>query len=200
MGMQILRRRKAVALIIAIITCVSLLLCGCAGDSRVCYYGYFGDTAYAFIYTPRNNHFNCIQLPLEEILLWGKASGLSSIPIAMGNFVGLKDSGFLVGSSDALLTLKDMLDVLGSENEEPAGSVKRVETMVAKASVLSKRPLSDKINQLCGQDSEKLLKLLAEKNPSCWCYDAHSFFDSDDLNFSQRYFSQWLEQVLGGNK
>ncbi len=198
--MQVLRRRTVIALLIVFFAFVSFFLCSCDGDSSICYYGYFGDTAYAFVYTPKTNSFNCIQLPLEQILLWGKESGLSSIPIAMGNYVGLKDSGFLVGTSDSLMTFKDMLDVLGSENEEPASNIKRVRTMVEKASVLSKKPLSDKINQLCGQDCEKLLKLLAEKNPTCWCYDAHSFFNSDDLNFSQRYFSQWLEQVLGGNK
>ncbi len=198
--MQVLRRRTVIALLIVFVAFASLFLCSCSGGTNICYYAYFEDTAYALVYTPKTNSFYCIQLPLAEILLWGKESGLSSIPIAMGNYVGLKDSGFLIGSSDSLMTLKDMLDVLGSESEEPAGSVKRVETMVKQAAVLSKKPLSDKINQLCGQDGEKLLKLLAENNPSCWCYDAHSFFNSDDLNFSQRYFSQWLEQVLGGNK
>ena len=42
--------------------------------------------------------------------------------------------------------------------------------------------------------------LIAEKNPSCKCYDAQSIFNTDDLNFSQRYFTQWLEQVLGGDE
>ena len=46
--------------------------------------------------------------------------------------------------------------------------------------------------------TKSLLKLLSDKNPSCRCYDAQSIFNTDDLNFSQRYFSQWLEQVLGG--
>ncbi len=195
--MHLLKRKTFIALLF--VTILSLLLCSCAGDVNTCYYGYFEDTAYALIYTPRSNSFYCIQLPLEQILLWGKESGLSSIPIAMGNYVGQKDSGFLIGTSEALLTVKDILDVLGSESEEPASNSKRIETMVAKASVLSKKPLSDKINQLCGQDSEKLLRLLAEKSPTCWCYDAHSFFTTDDLNFSQRYFTEWLEQVLGGN-
>ncbi len=198
--MHILRRKTAISLLVALAVIVSLLLCGCSPVSNVCYYGYFEDTAYALVYVPTDNAFYCIQLPLEDILLWGKESGLSSIPIAMDNYVGLKDSGFLIGTSASLGTLRDLLDALGSESEEPDSGSKRVSTLVEKASVLSKKPLSDKINQLCGQDSEKLLKLLAEKRPTCWCYDAHSFFDSDDLNFSQRYFSQWLEQVLGGNK
>ena len=72
--------------------------------------------------------------------------------------------------------------------------------MVDKASQLSRKPISDRISQLCGQDSEQLFALLAEHNPTCESYDAHSIFNSDDLNFSQRYFTQWLEQVLGGNK
>lgn len=115
--MQVLRRRTVTALLIVFVAFVSLLICSCSSDSSICYYGYFEDTAYAFVYTPKTNSFNCIQLPLAEILLWGKESGLSSIPIAMGNYVGLKDSGFLIGTSDSLMTLKDMLDVLGSESE-----------------------------------------------------------------------------------
>ena len=150
------------------------------------------------VYVPSSGTFYCIRLPLEQILLWGKASGLDSIPIAMRNYVGLKDSGFILGTADTLQTIRDMLDALGSESDEPASSGKRVDTMILKAPVLSKKPVSDKMNQLCGQDAENLLKLLADRTPKGLCYDAHAFFDTDDLNFSQRYFSQWLEQVLGG--
>ena len=148
---------------------------------------------------PKTNSFYCIQLPLEQILLWGKASGLDSIPIAMRNYVGLKDSGFLLGTSNTLLTMKDLLDALGSDSDESPSNSKRVATMISKAALLSKKPVSDRISLLCGQDSEQLFALLAEHNPTCVSYDAHSIFNSDDLNFSQRYFTQWLEQVLGGN-
>ena len=194
------RRLRSIILSI-LIACVALLLVtGCSSSQNTCYYAYYGDSAYAMIYNPSSNGFYCIQLPLEQILRWGKASGLDSIPIAMRNYVGLKDSGFLLGNTDSLKTIRDILDVLGSESHEPATNTKRVKTMVQKAQALSKKPLSDKINQLSGQDAESLLKLLAEKNPDSWCYDAHSFFNTDDLNFSQRYFTEWLEQVLGGNK
>ena len=179
---------------------VLVSITSCSSTQNTCYYAYFGDCAYAMIYTPSSNSFYCIQLPLEQILRWGKASGLDSIPIAMRNYVGLKDSGFLIGNSDSLRAIRDILDVLGSESEEAVSNTKRVQTMVQKAQALSKEPLSDKINQLSGQDTESLLKLLADKNPDSWCYDAHSFFNTDDLNFSQRYFTEWLEQVLGGNK
>ena len=194
------RKQKSniLSILVAIVILVSIT--GCSSSQNTCYYAYYGDSAYAMIYAPASNSFYCIQLPLEQILKWGKASGLDSIPIAMRNYVGLKDSGFLLGSPDSLRTIRDILDVLGSESDEPASNTKRVQTMVKQAQALSKEPLSDKINQLCGQDSESLLELLAEKNPDSWCYDAHSFFNTDDLNFSQRYFTQWLEQVLGGNK
>lgn len=194
------RRVPSIILSILIASIALVFITGCSSVQNTCYYAYFGDCAYAMIYTPSTNSFYCIQLPLEQILRWGKASGLDSIPIAMRNYVGLKDSGFLIGNSDSLRTIRDILDVLGSESDEIASNEKRVQTMVRKAQALSKKPLSDKINQLSGQDAESLLKLLAEKNPDSWCYDAHSFFNSDDLNFSQRYFTEWLEQVLGGNK
>lgn len=196
-----MNRRVPSIILSILIACIALVfITGCSSVQNTCYYAYFGDCAYAMIYTPSTNSFYCIQLPLEQILRWGKASGLDSIPIAMRNYVGLKDSGFLIGNSDSLRTIKDILDVLGSESDDIASNEKRVQTMVRKAQALSKKPLSDKINQLSGQDAESLLKLLAEKNPDSWCYDAHSFFNTDDLNFSQRYFTEWLEQVLGGNK
>ena len=175
-----------------------LTLVGCSSNSKVCYYAYFEDCAYSIIYSQKDNSMYCIQLPLEQILLWGKSSGMDSIPTAMKNYVGMKDKGFLIGTSDSVVTVREILDALGSESEEAPSSIKRVKTLVSEASLLSKRPLLDKINQLCGQDTENLLKLLSEKNPSCKCYDAQSIFNTDDLNFSQRYFSQWLEQVLGG--
>ena len=191
-------KRKLFSLILFVLL-LSVVLVSCSSNQYTCFYGYFEDSAYAFIYVPASNSFFCIQLPLEQILLWGKASGLDSIPVAMRNYVGLKDSGFLLGTSNSLLTFKDLLDAIGSDSDEKPSNSKRVSTMVEKAAQLSKKPISDRISQLCGQDSEQLFTLLAEHNPASISYDAHGFFNSDDLNFSQRYFSQWLEQVLGGN-
>ncbi|MCF0261358.1 MAG: hypothetical protein HUK23_00430 [Sphaerochaetaceae bacterium] len=186
---------------ISILLFIVLSLClfvGCNSNTVTCYYGYFEDHAYAFVYQERNNTLYGIRLPLEQVLLWGKASNLDSIPTAMKNYVGLNDSGFLIGTAASLQTVSDLLDALGSESEEPVSSAKRLVTMVDKADVLTTKPLSTKIGQLCGQDALALLKLIAEKKPQCFSYDAHSFFTTEDLNFSQRYFSQWLNQVLGG--
>ena len=192
--------RSRILLIVLSVLLLSVLLVSCGSKQYTCFYAYFEDSAYAFVYLPKTNTFYCIQLPLEQILLWGKASGLDKITIAMRNYVGLKDSGFLLGTSNTLLTMKDLLDALGSDSDESPSNSKRVATMISKAAMLSKKPVSDRISLLCGQDSEQLFALLAEHNPTCESYDAHSIFNSDDLNFSQRYFTQWLEQVLGGNK
>ena len=189
--------RTATTILIAVL--MVLALTGCRSAQNTCYYAYFGECAYALIYSPEDDCLFCIQLPLEHILRWGKESGLDSIPMAMRNYVGLKDSGFLLGTTDSLAVLRDMLDALGSESEVQPSGIKRVETMVAKSAVLSRKPLSDRMIQLCGQDVEGLMKLLSGKDPQCLCYDAHSMFNTDDLNFSQRYFTEWLEQVLGGN-
>ena len=191
--------KRCILFLILSVLLLSALLVSCSSSPYTCYYAYFEDSAYAFVYVPSSNSFYCIQLPLEQILLWGKASGLDSIPIAMRNYVGLKDSGFLLGTSNTLLTMKDLLDALGSDSEGKPSNSKRVSTMVGKAYLLSKKPISDRISLLCGQDSEQLFALLAEHSPTSISYDAHSYFNSDDLNFSQRYFTQWLEQVLGGN-
>ena len=192
-------RVGAKAILIAVVALLLVFsLTSCNSGRSICYYAYFEDCAYSLIYVQRSNTLYCIQLPLEQILLWGKSSGMDSIPTAMRNYVGMKDSGFLLGTSDSIATVKDILDALGSESEEAPSSQKRVKSLVSKAEVLSKKPLLDKINQLCGQDAEALLKLLAGKDLSCSCYDAQSIFNTDDLNFSQRYFTQWLGQVLGG--
>lgn len=192
-------KARILILILSLILLSSVLV-SCSSDQYTCYYGYFEDSAYAFVFVSGTNSFYSIQLPLEQILLWGKASGLDSIPVAMRNFVGLKDSGFLLGTSGTLLTMKDLLDAVGSDSDAKPSNAKRIATMVEKASILSRKPIADRISQLCGQDSEQLFTLLAEHRPTSYSYDAHSIFNSDDLNFSQRYFTQWLEQVLGGNK
>ncbi len=189
-------RRTSLALIALVALTLPLVLTGCASNSKTCYYGYFGDSAYSIIYMGKTNSLYFIKLPLEQIR---NSSGADSIPTTMRNYVGMKDSGFLVGTPESVATVKDILDALGSESEEDISNAKRLDTLVAKAQVLSKKPLLDKINQLCGQDVEGLLKLLADREPECRYYDAQSFFKTDDLNFSQRYFSQWLEQVLGGD-
>ena len=191
--------KRRVSFLILLVLILLTVLTGCSSNQYTCFYGYFEDTAYAFVHLPSSNTFYCIQLPLEQILLWGKASGLDSIPTAMRNFVGLKDSGFLLGTSNSLLTMKDLLDAIGSDSDEKPSNSKRVSTLVEKSPQLSKKPISDRISTLCGQDSEQLFSLLAENKPKSVSYDARGFFNSDDLNFSQRYFSQWLEQVLGGN-
>ena len=192
--------RRHTVISILIVLAAALFLTGCSSGQSTCWYAYFGECAYAMVYTPSDNSFTCIQLPLEQILRWGKASGLDSIPMAMRNYVGLKDSGFLLGTTESLSALRDILDALGSESDEQPSGAKRIMTLVAEAGSLSRRPALDRLIPLCGQDVEDMLKLLAEKTPECWCYDAHDIFNTDDLNFSQRYFSQWLEQVLGGNK
>ncbi|MGX8682159.1 MAG: hypothetical protein ACSW74_05790, partial [Spirochaetales bacterium] len=124
-------------ILIALVALLSLVSCN--ADSKVCYYAYFEDCAYSIIYSQRNNSMYCIQLPLEQILLWGKASGMDSIPTAMKNYVGMKDKGFLIGTSDSIVTVKEILDTMGSESDESPSSTKRVRTLVSEAALLSKR-------------------------------------------------------------
>ena len=186
--------------ILFVLLCVMCLavLCSCGSSSRDCFYAYFEDTAFVLVYDRNQDVLYEVILPLEPILLWGKDAGLDSIPVAMRNFVGLKESGFLVGTSTSLQTVRDMLDVMGADvYGEPSGS-KRLETFAGNIAVLSKKPLSDNMNRLCGQDMSKVLDALENKSPSTVYYDARGLFDNEDLNFSQRYFTQWLGQVLGG--
>ncbi len=184
--------------VIILLICTLLLFSSCTDDGMECYYAYFEDTAFIFIYKHSDNTLYGIELPLESILLWGKSAGLSSIPVAMRNYVGLEEDAFLVGTKQSLQTLKDMLDVMGLDSEGAVGSSKRIQTLIDNALVLSKKPLLDNMNKLCGQDMTKAFKTLEEAFPKTLYYDARTLFSTEDLNFSQRYFTQWLGQVLGG--
>ncbi len=186
-----------VLFVVAVIICLAVL-CSCTSSNRDCFYAYFEDNAFILVYDRNQNILYEVVLPLEPILLWGKDAGLDSIPVAMRNFVGLKESGFIVGTSGSLQTVRDMLDVMGSDREgEPSGA-KRLATFADNVAVLSKKPLSDNMNRLCGQDMSKVLDVLENKSPNAIYYDARGLFGNEDLNFSQRYFTQWLGQVLGG--
>jgi hypothetical protein len=189
---------KKIVLIICALFIAFSLLCSCTDSNMNCYYAYFEDTAFIFVYVQAQNTLYEIELPLESILLWGKSAGLSSIPVAMRNYVGLSEDGLLVGTSDSLQTLRDMLDVMGLDAEGEACSSKRLQTLADNVLVLSKKPLSDNMNKLCGQDVSKAFKVIENVTPNTLYYDARGLFSTEDLNFSQRYFTQWLGQVLGG--
>lgn len=188
---------RILCIILLIVSCLSLV--GCSSSKPECYYAYFDGSAFAFVYAPKKNTLYEISLPLEQILLWGNNAGLDSIPVAMKNFVGLKDSGFTIGTAQTLVTIRDLFDSLRSDPSLEQTPDVRLQTFVEQASVLSKKPMLDKMNTLCGADMAKLLALAADKKPKTCYFDAKNFINSEDLNFSQRYFTQWLEQVLGGN-
>lgn len=188
--------RKIILFILALFLILSSL-CSCS-SKKDCFYAYFEDTSFILVYDNKANKLYEVILPLEEILLWGKEAGLESIPVAMRNYVGLKETGFLIGTKDALQTVRDMLDVMGNDRKGENSPDKRIETFAQNIDTLSKKPLSDNMNKLCGLDMAKALEILKNKNPETVFYDAQELFNNEDLNFSQRYFSQWLGQVLGG--
>ena len=195
---KVVAKAKKFLLLLCISFLMASLVCSCTNDNLECYYAYYEDTAFIFVYKQDQNTLYEVELPLETILLWGKSAGLNSIPIAMRNFVGLSENGFFVGTSQALQTLRDLLDVMGLDKEGGSSSTKRLQTLVDNIAVLSKKQLSDKMNTLCGQDVSKAFKIIEGMNPTTLYYDARTLFSTEDLNFSQRYFTQWLGQVLGG--
>ncbi len=193
-------REKARKILLSVLVLFLILtsLCSCKSSKKDCFYAYFEDTAFILVYDHSANKLYEVVLPLEEILLWGKEAGLESIPVAMRNYVGLKETGFLIGTKESLQTLRDLLDSMENDEEGENSGAKRFETFAQNIDVLSKKPLSDNMNKLCGQDMTKALEILKNKNPETVFYDARELFYNEDLNFSQRYFVQWLGQVLGG--
>ena len=118
--MNRMRFGAQVVLIAAVLLVLSFSLASCNANSSICYYAYFEDSAYAMIYVPKTNTLYGIQLPLEQILLWGKSSGMDSIPTAMRNYVGMKDlvDHMIVKFSEEANAVCEALSALQSSRPE----------------------------------------------------------------------------------
>ena len=141
-----------------------------------------------------------VRLPLQQILLWGREAGMDSIQMAIRNFVGLEEEGFLIGNFRSLETAREIIEALGEQGSLELDCQSRLNIFISKAEVLSKKNLLDNMKKLCGEDISIIIDLVCEKKPQGVYFDSQSFINSNDLDYSQRYFSQWLGQVLRGSK
>lgn len=186
--------------------CASLLiltllfsLTSCARKKDVVYYGYFGSSALMVIYSQEKNTLYEINVPMVLITSYAESTGETNIPSAMRNLVALDPDGFIIGSPQVLTALREILDALGSTSYIGNGTEEarqRLETIVEKSYLLKSEALITNMNTLCNTDLKPLTSVISANQPIVVCFDAQSFLNPDDLDYSRKYFRSWLLQVI----
>lgn len=173
-----------------------LTLVSCGGKKDVVYYGYFGDSALMVIYSQEKNTLYEINVPMVLITSYAESTGETNIPAAMRSLSGLNPDGFMLGTPQVLTALREILDALDSSS---AGGThtpqQRIETFVEKSYLLKNEALLNNINTLCNTDFSALSSVV-QGQPDVAYFDAQSFLNPDDLDFSRKYFRSWLLQVI----
>lgn len=184
-------------ILICLILAVTMLFTftSCEKSSDVYYYGYFGDTALLLLYSSNNNSLYEINIPLEQIILWGSANGIENMGVAMHSYVGLQETGFMLGNPQVLTALRDILNALSNSDKNDSAS--RLEVLVNRPELLSNSRLLENLNRLCGTDFGPLAKAISSKSVDVYVFDAGTFLDTNNIIYSQSYFTRWLSQVLG---
>ena len=186
---------KKTLICIVLALAVLFTFTSCSEKTDVCYYGYFGNTAMLLVYSSLNNSLYEILIPVEQIILWGRANGIDNIVNAMRSYVSLPEDGFMSGNSQVLAAVRDILTALSNDRAED--NVSRLRVLTDRQELLSNTRLIDNLNRLCGTDFSKLTQALKNGNIEVHCFDTGIFLDTEDIVYSQSYFHRWLAQVLG---
>ena len=186
-------KKRIICVVLAVLMLFTFTSCEESGD--VYYYGYFGDTALLLLYSSKNNSLYEINIPLEQIVLWGSANGIENMGVAMHSYVGLQENGFMRGNPQVLAALRDILNALSNTGNND--SLSRLQVLANRPELLANSRLLENLNRLCGTDFLPLAKALASKTVDVYVFDAGTFLDTQDIVYSQSYFTRWLSQVLG---
>lgn len=189
-------KKATVLLVIALIVLLTFSSCKASGD--VCYYGFFGDKAVLILYSSSKNTLYEVNVPIDQITLWGRANGIESMSSSMLSYVGLREDGFMKGNSQVFAAVQDILDALSPGAEHTQES--RLEVLVTRQELLKNTELIENMNRLCGTDFSSLIRAIEGKSLSVRYYDISSYLRSDDIYYSKDYFSRWLAHVLGEKK
>lgn len=182
--------------LLGLLVLVSLFaLCSCAIQKTVCYYAYFKDTAFLLIYSSEKNTLYKITVPPEIISQYGKSQNIAQIPDAMRSFAGIEESGFILGIPQTYEAALEILDAM-SEKENPTAE-DRLRVITERAADLSNASLLQKLNSLCGTDLSALINALRLVKADVCILDASSVIKMGDPEFSQKYFTKYLTQVMG---
>lgn len=195
-----MRKKGLLKILLASVLSVFLLLslCSCAGKKDVVYYGYFGDSALMVIYSHEKNTLYEINVPMVLLTSYAESTGETSIPAAMKSLSALNADGFMIGTPQVLTALREILDALDSDGGSDGlhTSQERLETLVEKSYLLKSESLVNNINTLCNTDLSALASVITVNQPDVAWFDAQSFLNPDDLDFSRKYFRSWLLQVI----
>lgn len=181
--------KKAVLLILSLL----LLLTSCGIKRDVCYYAYFGDSAFLLTYSADKNTLYRIDIPVRTLAIWAKDNGYTNMKDVMRDYAQMKENGFIIGNSDTRQALDDILDALCGRHLQT--TEERMNAFVRKASVLKNSSLIARMNNLCSTNLTDLARAVMTSNPKVCCLDAGSFLMEDSL-YSQKYFKEWLGQII----
>jgi len=181
-------------LVVLLVIASLFVICSCSMNSYVCYYAYFQDSAFLLVYSSAKNTLYKINIPLEVISQWGRSQNIASIPDAMRSFANLKESGFLLGTSQTLDAIKEILGAMSS-SETPSAE-DQLQVVSSRASDFAGQALLSKMNTLCGTDMSALVKVLRRTNAKTAILDASTVVKSSDATFNQQYFVKYLSQVI----
>ena len=99
------------------------------------------------------------------------------------------------GNPQVFAALCDILNALS--NTDNNDSLSRLQVLANRPELLANSRLLENLNRLCGTDFSPLAKALASKTVDVYVFDAGTFLDTQDIVYSQSYFTRWLSQVLG---
>ena len=192
-----MKRLISAVLLVAVLSLFCMT--SCTQSDNVCYYAFFGNTAFMLVYSEAKNTLYEINLPFESVLLWGKLTGTDSISTAIRSFAGLNEDGFLVGTPQVLTAVRDVLNALSPDSSKD--ELSRLEVLCSRNDILGNSQLRMNMNRLCNTDFSILADTLLNRNAEVRFFDSASFLSGDDLVKSRAFFVKWLDQVIGaGNE
>ncbi len=190
--------------------CVVLTLCAvsCKKEkSNQVYYGYCEQASFILVYNGRKDTLYYVSVPTEAINEWGWRQGFEFYTDSFRNFVGLEETGLILTSNEAFITVKSILDSLSlssdpenlrnpeSKDISDGSATRRLRTLVDMSAEFRNPSVSEKIRIICGLDLSPLFAVLGKDSTKTIVLDARSVF-TDDLDFSQEYFRRWFTQIL----
>lgn len=181
-----------------LILAVLLLFCSCSSASDGCWYGFFGNEAYAFIYSSSKNTIYEVKLPLQSVISWGEQNNIGAVDQAVVKFCGIGADGILASSALNRNAFCDILNSMDKTGERTPYS--RLQAMVDNSVRLSQDPLASAMSRLLGSDIKPALRLIAENSPSACFLDATGYESEEDTVKVQKYVSTWLKQVINGER
>lgn len=187
--------KKAFVILFLVIT---VLMCSCTKESGICYYGFLGNEAAAFIYSNTKNTVYLVKLPIELIIEWGESHQITSVDYATIKFCGLDADGMVACSTINWKAVGAILEIMNNGKNEGPDAI--LQTYVDNSVRISQEPLASAFSNLLGSDISEMTKIFAERKPDVYCLDATQYNEAEDIDKVQKFIQSWLGQVLSEDK